>query len=101
MRPANTLISSPARTSRDGFTLLPPILTCPALQASVASERLLKSRTPQSHLSMRTLVCTSGRVNGVVQDAISRASKTGRDKSLANLRKKEQKPARMSSDEFG
>jgi len=35
------LISSPTRTSRDGFTLLPPIFTCPALQASVASDRLL------------------------------------------------------------
>ena len=49
-----TSITSPTRMVRDGFTLLPPIETRSFLQASAASERVLKSRTAHIHLSILT-----------------------------------------------
>ena len=42
------------RTVRDGLTLFPPIETRPFLQASAASDRVLKSRTAHIHLSILT-----------------------------------------------
>ena len=51
--PTVTLIVSPSRTSRAGFTRVPSTWTRPPWTASVASERVLKKRAAQSHLSMR------------------------------------------------
>ena len=48
-------------TSREAFTGFPLIFTFPKRQASVAKVRVLKTRTAQSHLSMRTL-CSSMRL---------------------------------------
>ena len=52
--PMCTSYTSSVRTSREGFTLVPSNFTLPALQASVANERVLKRRTIQSHLSILT-----------------------------------------------
>jgi hypothetical protein len=41
-------------TAREGLTVWPSILTFPFRQASAASDRVLKSRTAQSHLSSLT-----------------------------------------------
>ena len=47
-------MTSPTRTVRDGLTLFPPIEMRPFLQASAASDRVLKSRTAHIHLSILT-----------------------------------------------
>ena len=44
---------SPGLNSRDGFAFIFANFTFPALHASVANERVLKTRVAQSHLSIR------------------------------------------------
>ncbi len=44
---------SPGLNSRDGFAFIFATFTFPALHASVANERVLKTRVAQSHLSIR------------------------------------------------
>lgn len=51
--PCRTTIRSPTRTTRAGLAGSPAIATLPARQASVASARVEKIRTAQSHLSRR------------------------------------------------
>src|SRR5262245_19034956 len=52
--PIVTATVSPTRTSRAGLTRIPSTWTRPPCTAAVASERVLKKRDAQSHLSMRT-----------------------------------------------
>ena len=49
-----TVMTSPTRMTREGLTVTPAIDIRPFLQASVAIERVLNTRTAQSHLSTRT-----------------------------------------------
>ena len=47
------MIISPGLSSRDGLAFASATFTLPALHASVANERVLKTRVAQSHLSIR------------------------------------------------
>ena len=47
-----TLTTSPSFSGREGFTVVPPMVTRPFLQASAAMLRVLKIRAAQSHLSI-------------------------------------------------
>src|SRR4051794_21748560 len=53
--PTNARTSSPTFTGCAGFARSPFTFRCPALQASDAADRVLKSRTAQAQESTRTL----------------------------------------------